>query len=430
MTGDKTIDAPAINLPWLIRLRWGAIIGQAVTIFVVQVGMGLALPLVPLAAILAVEIGSNIACAIWQRSAPRVREWVIGGIMVGDVLLLTCLLYLTGGPFNPFSFLYLVHVALGAVVLSERWTWGLAVLSLLSFGALFLLPVQVPVDRSDHSMHGEHLKMHLEGMWVAFGVAAAFIVYFVQRVTRALADRDLELAAARETQERHQKFAALVTLAAGAAHELATPLSTIAIVSKELERRLSEDGATAATIEDAQLIRSQVERCRTILSQMTADSGESMGESSTAVPLAELIQAAIDHSVAAEHVDIESATAVLETTVRAPKEAVVRALTNVIDNAIQASEASQRVQLRVDRPTGRSVRFVVADTGRGMTADEIRHAGEPFYTTRPPGEGMGLGLYLARSVFGRLGGDLRIQSEPGKGTRVTAELPAAERVPG
>src|SRR5262249_9182438 len=148
--------------------------------------------------------------------------------------------------------LYLVNIALAAVVLRPRWTWTLVAVSLACFGTLFAQP-RWGAGTAPALGHEAHFRMHLQGMWVAFGVAAIFIVYFVQRVTRALAARDAELAAAQLATARHERLAALATLAAGAAHELATPLSTIAVAAKELERQLATGrGAPGRPAHDAQ----------------------------------------------------------------------------------------------------------------------------------------------------------------------------------
>src|SRR5262249_34698668 len=156
---------------------------------------------------------------------------------------------------------------LSAIVLAPRRTWALVALSLVCFGALFALHTATPSE--EMSSHLGHDQLHLRGMWVAFGVAATFIVYFVRRVTRALAEREAELTRQRT---RGEKLASLATLAAGAAHELATPLSTIAVVAKELERDVSaRSPADQPLVEDARLIRDQVERCRAILLQMADD---------------------------------------------------------------------------------------------------------------------------------------------------------------
>jgi two-component system sensor histidine kinase RegB len=190
----------AINLRWLLRLRWGAALGQSAVIVLCDRLMDLSLPLPGLFAVIALEVASNTACALWARRAPRVPEAVLGALMALDVLLLTMLLRLSGGSFNPFNFLYLVHVTLAAVILSPRWAWGLTVLSLACFAALF-----IESPGSEHLDHAAAMHIHLRGMWVAFAVAAGFIVYFVHRIRRALADRDEALAVARARTARARR---------------------------------------------------------------------------------------------------------------------------------------------------------------------------------------------------------------------------------
>ncbi len=417
-------DASVINFAWLLRLRWGAVLGQLTTILVVDRWMHIHLPLQPLLALVAVEAASNVACELWARRGSRIDEWMVSLLLVADVLLLTGLLYLTGGPFNPFSFLYLVHIALAAVVLSERVTWLLALLSLGCFGLLFLLPAQMPMDHNGPGAHGDHLRMHLEGMWVAFGVAASFIVYFVQRVRRALADREVELLEARDLHERNEKFASLATLAAGAAHELATPLSTIALVAKELQRSLESRGVDAGVLDDAKLIRDQVERCKRILAEMTGSYGESMGEPAAAFPLGNLLREAAATCKDPPRVVLDVA-AVDDVRLSVPRDGLCRVLRNVLDNALQASTAA--VQLDARRH-GAAIELRVTDRGCGMTAEVQRRVGEPFFTTKAPGDGMGLGLFLTRAFLSRLGGAMTIVSQVGHGTTVTLTLPPAGEV--
>src|SRR5205807_648024 len=170
--------------------------------------------------IVGLEFLSNLACAWWSRRGGRASEALLVGVMSFDVILLSALLYFTGGPFNPFSFLYLVEIALGAVVLRERWTWALVVLALFCSGVLFLAHHELPLGESMHAEHtASSLSIHLYGMWVAFGVAAAFIVYFLMRVTRALAAQEALLQDAQRRTARNEKLASLATLAAGAGRQ-------------------------------------------------------------------------------------------------------------------------------------------------------------------------------------------------------------------
>ena len=157
--------------------------------------------------------------------------------MALDVLLFSGLLYLTGGPNNPFSFLYLIPIALASITMRAAWTWMLVGLSLAC--SAFLFATHQPLALGDHS---RHMSLHLRGMWVAFGVAASFIVYFLLRVRRALERHERELDAARAGGARQERLASLATLAAGAAHELLTPLSTIAVIAGDLQRDVAQRG--------------------------------------------------------------------------------------------------------------------------------------------------------------------------------------------
>jgi two-component system sensor histidine kinase RegB len=412
-----TLGANAINLAWLLRLRWVAICGQVLTVVAVEVLLGIDLPWLPLLAIVAFEAASNLAGAVWARRAGEIAEWPIGLLMALDVLLLTALLSLTGGPSNPFTVLYLIHIALAAVVLPPAWSWGLGALSVVSFGFLFL----AEGPWADAMPHGAHMRMHLEGMWVAFAVAAGFIVYFVQHVTRALAEREAELE--RAGAARHEKLASLATLAAGAAHQLATPLSTIAVVAKELEQQLQENNAAADTAADARLIREQVERCRDILVQMAADAGESAGEPIVTVPIERVIELALEGLRGDRTVSVRVEDRAAGKAIVAPVRSVSQALRAVVRNAVDASRQNGAVVLRVDADDD-AWRFEVRDRGTGMPPAVLQHVGEPFFTTKGPGGGMGLGLFLARTVLERLGGSLDLSSAPGNGTTAVLTLPA------
>jgi two-component system sensor histidine kinase RegB len=408
-------NAHAINFAWLLRLRWGAIAGQIVLVGLVARVFGIALPLGAISGLVGAELATNVIAVLWARRRRHIDEWMVGLLMAADVGFLTGLLSLTGGASNPFSFLYLVYIALAAVVLRPRWTWGLTLLAIACGGLLFR-------GQSSHSMHGPDMQLHLEGMWVAFAVAAAFIVYFVQRVTRALAARDAELAAVRDRTARHDKLASLAALAAGAAHELATPLSTIAVVAKELERQLAQWGKGAAAASDARVIREQVDRCRDILSQMAADAGESAGEALAMATGRELVEATLASVPDRDRVQVVVEPSAEAYAVNVPVRAVARALRALIDNARQAAPPPATILVHVSA-SPRECCMTVTDRGAGMGADVLARAGEPFFTTRPPGKGMGLGLFLTRTLLDSLGGRLRLKSAPGTGTTASIHLP-------
>jgi two-component system sensor histidine kinase RegB len=413
----------SINLAWTIRLRWAAIGVQLALLLLGQL-ISMELPLAPMLFVIGVEVASNLACNLAvARGAPPRESWLVG-TMALDTVLLTALLSLSGGPFNPFSFLYLVQIALAAVVVREGWTWALAGLALLCSALLFAVHRELPVPDGV-----DHMQLHLRGMWLAFGTTAAFIVYFLIRVTRALGDRERELALARERAARQEKLASLATLAAGAAHELATPLSTIALAAKEQARRLERSGGGPA-LDDALLIRAQVDRCRQILDQLSADAGDLTGEAAVEVRLSELLDRAQAGLRSRPPVRVELEAPLAEGRFRLPVRAVARALRTLLKNGQEASQetsqegsvAAAEVVLRAAVCEG-ALRLTVSDRGAGMAPEVLARAGEPFFTTKPPGSGMGLGLFLARSLVEQLGGRLSLESRSGEGTTVSISLP-------
>jgi two-component system, sensor histidine kinase RegB len=408
-----------INLSWLVKLRWAAMIGQLVTIGVVHEGMGINLRLVPLLGLLGLGLATNVVAFGWTARGRAVGPWAVPAIMIFDTLLFTGLLHLTGGPFNPFSFLYLVQIALAAVVLPARLTWALVLLSLACSGSLFLDYEELPIGKLSH---GEHMRIHLIGMWVAFGVAAGFIVYFLLRITRALAQRDAQLYQARSLVARQEKLASLATLAAGTAHELATPLSTIALVARELDRELADPSALDAARSDARLIREQVQRCRTILDNMSLRGGEFAGESRARIDLSVVVGDALSELAKSPPIRVELGGVASGCALEAPPRALALTLQNLLKNAQDASDQGQEVVLSATL-AGSRVRIEVRDHGVGMPREVLERVGEPFFTTKPPGSGMGLGLFVSRAMIERLGGELRVSSVPREGTCVTIDLP-------
>jgi two-component system sensor histidine kinase RegB len=411
-----------IHLTWLLKLRWGAIAGQIVTIFAVWTLFGIDLPLPALLSLVAIEAASNAALWPWVRRARRVTEPALCGVLALDVLILTGLLLLSGGRFNPFSFLYLVHIALAAVVLSARWTWGLVVLSCACFGSLFVVSPPGGEHAHDLMMGPDHMHRHLEGMWVAFTVAAAFIVHFVTRVTRSLRLRERQLAEARDLASRCERLASLATLAAGVAHELATPLSTIAVAAKELSRRLEFLGGGAAA-GDARLIREQVTRCQQILERMSVDAGSSAGERIAPIHIEELVRSVLDETDGGERVGVSIDLEGGDRTILGPRRALGLALSCIVKNACQASLGGERIEVRISRERD-FCRMTVRDCGTGMRPEILARAGEPFFTTKAPGHGMGLGLFLTRAILERLGGRFELDSADGEGTTVSLLVPA------
>jgi two-component system sensor histidine kinase RegB len=266
--------------------------------------------------------------------------------------------------------------------------------------------------------------LHLQGMWVAYVLAASFVAYFVSRVAAALRERERQMDALQRHVAVMKRVAALSTMAAGAAHELGTPLASIAVSAAELARALSRHEGWASFAGEARHIREEVARCRGILDRLAMGSGQPAGEAPALLSVSEIVQQLCDELGPAHAAALDVDDALSARRVRCPPRALVHALKNLITNGIDAGQASHtqaRVTLRV-RARGSQAMFEVSDRGAGIP-DEVRaRLGEPFFTTKPIGAGMGLGLYLVRSFVQQVGGELSFASQPGVGARVTLTL--------
>src|SRR5216684_3226772 len=239
-------EVEALNFSWFLKLRWGAIAAELLVFFAGDRLMHVALPLAPMLLIVGVAVSTNVGGTLWARRRKSVPVSALAGLMVLDSLLLTAMLYFLGGDSNPFAVLYLVNIALAAVLLPPKWTWGITALSLICGGLLFLGRSLGP--ESSRAVSNDPLEWQLRELWLSFAVAAALLVYFIQRTVRMVRERERIAELARQSAERRGKLASLATLAAGAAHELATPLSTIAVAAKELERQLERGQSVSNAI--------------------------------------------------------------------------------------------------------------------------------------------------------------------------------------
>jgi two-component system sensor histidine kinase RegB len=405
-------------LPWLVRLRWLGVLGQAVAVAmaerVFQLGFSTALlgSLVVLAAL------SNGALSALARSLPA--KWssatLMGVVLTFDTLLLTALLAASGGPMNPFTVFYLVNITLSAVVLSSRWTLLVAVLSFLGFGALFLLPGDV------HALHGPgRMAAHLQGMWVAFGLATLLITFFVRKVTQAINHQREQIASLREASARNARLAAITTLAAGAAHELGSPLGTIAIAAHDARLALDGVPGASAVAEDLQLIALEVDRCQEILGLMAARAGEST-EDTRPLELADMMRKVRAQLGDERSARIEFRVPDVHGELALPPGQTTQSIVALVRNGLDASPAGAPIVVEVSQRGGDAL-ICVADRGSGIPASLLPRVGEPFFTTKQPGRGLGLGVFLVRAFVESRGGELDIESTPGHGTRARMRIP-------
>lgn len=415
-------DRPSdpVGLSWLVTVRWTTLLAAAGTVMAGVSGLQTSVPLGITTGLLSALVLSNL-WLMWRIRAGRAPATVTiaGGFVCADVVLLTGLLLRFGGALNPASVFYLVQIVMVALVLGRTWTWIVTTLSVFGYATLFLAPTTA-LDAAQ-VMHPE-IGLHMRGMWVAFALTAIIIGVLVTRLALAIEQRDHQLGLLRERAARAMRFAGLTTLATGAAHELSTPLATIAVAAHELERELAGRPDDGALHEDARLIRSEIDRCRGILDDMAGHSGDPLGEAPQQTTLIDVFQAVESRLT---HTELRRVRTHLpgDIPVVWPVDVVGRAIFNLVRNGLQASTELSDVDIEVAATHDRQVRVSVTDRGSGMAPDHLARAGEPFFTTKAPGMGTGLGLFVARSSIEQLGGTLSLVSVPGHGTTATVVLP-------
>jgi two-component system, sensor histidine kinase RegB len=421
--GGDTAPPNSPDLAWLIRLRWLAAVGQLVGYYIVApTTAAWAQPW-----LLGVVGATTVSNLLLRQFRGRVAAWSVaksgersfsstGLVLTFDCALLTAWLGLTGGTTNPFTSLYLVHIVLGAVVLNARWTVWLISWAAVCFGVLFVVPTHACCVPQVEAAESAYLS-HMQGMWFAFATAAILISYFVRQLTLESERQRERIAALRLEAERSAHMVSLTTLAAGAAHELRTPLGTIAVAAHEL-RRNAERGGSSEVLDDATLIAEEVERCQAILSGMGLRLRAGT-EQKSAVSARGVQRLLADEFASATRLDVEVPER--DFAVFAVQADLVVALRGLVNNALDATETQGGVTMSC-ATVGGNVVWTIADTGVGMSEAVRARALEPFYTTKPAGKGVGLGLFVAHAFAVSNEGALTVDSAVGEGTTVRLSL--------
>jgi two-component system sensor histidine kinase RegB len=405
-----------VRLDTLVRLRWLAIIGQTIAILVVYYGLDFELPIWPCLAVVALSAWLNVALPLHDRMSPRIGPGRAAWLLAFDIAQLAVMLYLTGGLQNPFAFLFLAPVMLSATALPPRFTRILGGFAVLCATVLVFAHYPLPWDRDEPL---ELPWIYLLGVWLSILLAIGFIGVYAWQLTEEGRQLAEALTATELVLAREQHLSQLDGLAAAAAHELGTPLSTITVIARELERAL-EPGSPHT--EDVRLLREQSQRCREILGKITELS--SSGE-----PFDRLSLAALIEEVVAPHrnfgVAIDVALPHQKPPVGARNPAILYGLGNLLENAVDF--AHERVEVTADWD-GEDVAVTISDDGPGFAPEIMDRIGEPYVRSSKRrrlaagGEttGLGLGFFIAKTLLERSGAtlDFKNRAFPDRGAVV------------
>ncbi len=391
-----------VSLRTLVLIRWIAIAGQLAAVLIVEFGLGWALPLDAALAAIVVSVLLNLAMTFRRPLRGRLGEWEAAGYLAFDILQLAVLLYLTGGLANPFSLLFLGPVTVSATVLSLAAT---ALLSALAIGCASLLAVfHLPLPWVTGGL--DLPVFYVAGLWVAVTLGTLFLAGYIGSVAvegRRMSDAlsAIQLALARE-----QQLSAVGGLAAAAAHELGSPLATIAVTAKELTREMPADSEFA---EDVRILQTEADRCRGILAAL----GRSPEQADEGDPFATALLSDVVAAAAARHRDDRVTLDMVATGLDdSPEPLVTRSpellhgLGNVIQNAVQFAAAHVSIDISWDET---EARVEVRDDGPGFPPAVLDRIGEPYISNRKQGH-LGLGIFIAQSLLERTGARLRFSN--------------------
>ena len=397
-----------VRLGTLIPIRWGAIGGQAATLLVVHYGLGFPVMLSAGFAVLGASVLLNLGLAVARPAHERLGESASASLLAFDIVQLTALLYLTGGLENPFAFLLLAPLTVSATILGLRSTAALCGLTLAAVTLLALDHLDLPWSAAGFALP----RMYVLGSWVALALGIGFFASYTWRVAEEARRMQNALAATQLALVREQQLSTLGGIAAAAAHELGSPLGTIAVVTGELAREVAPDSPIA---DDVELLLSESRRCADILASLEQGAAEAMASDPyPEPPLDAVIEAAAKrHDDAAVRLRVvaepEGEGATEPPIVRSRAE-IIHGIGNLVQNAVQFARSEVSVSTRWSHDR---IRVTIEDDGPGIPSRLLERLGEPYVSSRTDdGAHMGLGIFIARTLLQRTGATITFGNAP------------------
>lgn len=343
-----------------------------------------------------------------------------------DLSLLSTLLYLSGGATNPFVSYYLVPLSISAAILPWRYTWSVAGISLLCYSLLlfYYQPVDILMPSMQHAhSQSKYLNPHILGMWLNFMLSAALITYFVVKMASALRQQDAKFSAEREDELRDEQIMAVATLAAGTAHELGTPLSTMAVLLHEMdnEQYYKECKKENTDLQqDIQLLEQQVSSCKKILQNLVSVAEKRSYKEQQLQSVDQFIAQVIEHwKILRPELKYQYRLLKQNTAPQILTESTLeQAITNLLNNAADASRDLLEIELDWDKE---NITLTIRDDGEGVSLEVAEQIGKPFVSSK--GKGLGLGLFLSHATISRYGGSIKLFNIEQGGTQAQLTLP-------
>ena len=402
------------SLNRIIQLRFLLVAAQTLLVAGAYQWLEVSLPLEPIGVVILVSILINLL-SIWRlRIDFPFTEFEIFSQLVVDVLALSILLYYCGGSTNPFASLYLVPLVVTAVALSKRYTWLMCGLVIGCYSVL--TERYQPLEMRGDFQHLQH--MHLQGMWLNFIISGLLITFMTIQIRTSLRAHSRALTKARADSARDENLVGLGMVAVGAMHELGTPLSTMSILASELKREYSDDENLS---ENLDLLSGQIKLCKTRLTDLLDNSGRGINQSGASVSIEQFFLDLLEHWRI-----MRPAIKIDRTNIQGPaiqicaELSIEHAIINFLDNAADVSPDEVELQISWDRQW---IDLKIHDRGPGLSDELARNVGKAFFTTKSPGKGMGIGLYLANASVERIGGNVELFARAGGGLTIQIRLP-------
>jgi two-component system sensor histidine kinase RegB len=432
------------NLKWLFVLRNLMIGGEGMLIILSIYGLNIDLPEQQLWLVVLATGALNIYTLIRLETDEPVTEQEIFSQISIDVFAIAALLYLTGGASNPITWVFLLPLIITAIMLPQAYAWYMVILTTSLYTMLIAFNVPLPsiephmpnpgpllysnVENYQMLQHAHimndksYFSLHMFGMWFGFVFSAGLVAFFVVELARTLKDQERSLAEARENALRDERVIALGTLAASAAHDMGTPLGTIAIVAHELEQEYPSH--RYPDLHDKMLImQQQINRCKETLSVMSASAGEMRAESGSVILVADYINDVINqwrtHKPAAKLYYLIDPNVATEAKIIAER-TLTHSIINILNNAVEASPAEQGIEFHATWDL-RYITIKIRDFGPGFPSDLVEFVGKHPVVSKK--HGLGVGLFLTYSTINRLGGKINLYNSESGGACVEITLP-------